>query len=108
MKIGEQQYYVRLNNAAATIEELNRIPVRADERGRIPAPDAFNEDLESRVGERGGGMWQGVALCYPVDPFSCPPHSGMALDRAFDQRLAGLINSGARGVLQGGLKGVER
>jgi len=32
----------------------------------------------------------------------------MPIDRAFDQRLAGLINSGARGVLQGGLKGVER
>jgi glutamate--cysteine ligase len=32
----------------------------------------------------------------------------MALDRAFEKRLAGVINSRARGALQGGLKGVER
>jgi glutamate--cysteine ligase len=32
----------------------------------------------------------------------------MALDRAFDKRLAGIINSRAQGALQGGLKGVER
>ncbi len=32
----------------------------------------------------------------------------MSLDRAFEKRLAGVINSRARGVLQGGLKGVER
>src|SRR5580765_897065 len=32
----------------------------------------------------------------------------MALDRAFDKRLAGLVNSRVPGVLQGGLKGVER
>jgi len=32
----------------------------------------------------------------------------MPLDRAFEKRLAGVINSRARGVLQGGLKGVER
>ena len=32
----------------------------------------------------------------------------MALDRDFDKRLAGLVNSRVRGVLQGGLKGVER
>jgi glutamate--cysteine ligase len=32
----------------------------------------------------------------------------MPLDRAFERRLAGLINARAPGVLQGGLKGVER
>jgi gamma-glutamylcysteine synthetase len=32
----------------------------------------------------------------------------MSLDRAFEKRLAGVINARARGVLQGGLKGVER
>jgi glutamate--cysteine ligase len=32
----------------------------------------------------------------------------MRLDRAFERRLAGLVNSGARGALQGGLKGIER
>jgi glutamate--cysteine ligase len=32
----------------------------------------------------------------------------MISDRAFDKRLAGVINSRARGALQGGLKGVER
>jgi glutamate--cysteine ligase len=32
----------------------------------------------------------------------------MPLDRVFDKRLAGLVNSRAPGVLQGGLKGVER
>jgi glutamate--cysteine ligase len=32
----------------------------------------------------------------------------MPLDRLFDRRLAGLINARAPGVLQGGLKGVER
>jgi glutamate--cysteine ligase len=32
----------------------------------------------------------------------------MPLDRTFDRRLAGLINARAAGVLQGGLKGVER
>lgn len=32
----------------------------------------------------------------------------MPLDRTFDRRLAGLINSRADGVLQGGLKGVEK
>ena len=32
----------------------------------------------------------------------------MPLDRAFEKRLAGVINARARGVLQGGLKGVER
>ena len=32
----------------------------------------------------------------------------MTFDRAFDKRLAGVINARARGVLQGGLKGVER
>jgi glutamate--cysteine ligase len=32
----------------------------------------------------------------------------MPVDRAFEKRLAGIINSRARGVLQGGLKGVER
>ncbi len=32
----------------------------------------------------------------------------MPLDRAFDKRIAGIINSGAKGALQGGLKGVER
>ncbi len=30
------------------------------------------------------------------------------LDRDFERRLAGLVNAGERGVLQGGLKGVER
>jgi glutamate--cysteine ligase len=30
------------------------------------------------------------------------------IDRHFERRLAGLINSGQRGVLRGGLKGVER
>jgi glutamate--cysteine ligase len=30
------------------------------------------------------------------------------LDRAFERRLSGLVNSRERGVLQGGLKGVER
>jgi glutamate--cysteine ligase len=30
------------------------------------------------------------------------------VDRSFERRLAGLINSGERGVLRGGLKGVER
>jgi len=32
----------------------------------------------------------------------------MPLDRVFDKRLAGLVNSRVPGVLQGGLKGVER
>jgi len=32
----------------------------------------------------------------------------MLSDRAFEKRLAGVINSRARGALQGGLKGVER
>ncbi len=32
----------------------------------------------------------------------------MPVDRAFDKRLAALVNSRVRGVLQGGLKGVER
>jgi glutamate--cysteine ligase len=32
----------------------------------------------------------------------------MPIDRAFEKRLAGLVNSRARGALQGGLKGVER
>ena len=32
----------------------------------------------------------------------------MSLDRAFEKRLAGVINARAKGVLQGGLKGVER
>src|SRR3954453_2450749 len=32
----------------------------------------------------------------------------MPLDRAFEKRLAGLVNSRAKGVLQGGLKGIER
>jgi glutamate--cysteine ligase len=32
----------------------------------------------------------------------------MALDRAFEKRLAGVINARAKGALQGGLKGVER
>jgi glutamate--cysteine ligase len=32
----------------------------------------------------------------------------MPLDRAFEKRLAGVINARAPGVLQGGLKGVER
>ncbi len=32
----------------------------------------------------------------------------MPLDRAFERRLAGLINARAPGLLQGGLKGVER
>jgi glutamate--cysteine ligase len=32
----------------------------------------------------------------------------MISDRAFEKRLAGVINSRARGALQGGLKGVER
>src|SRR5215213_8358127 len=32
----------------------------------------------------------------------------MTLDRAFEKRLAGLVNSRAQGVLQGGLKGIER
>ena len=32
----------------------------------------------------------------------------MPLDRSFERRLAGVINSRARGALQGGLKGVER
>ncbi len=32
----------------------------------------------------------------------------MSLDRAFEKRLAGIINARARGALQGGLKGVER
>jgi glutamate--cysteine ligase len=31
-----------------------------------------------------------------------------AIDRQFERRLAGLINSGQRGVLRGGRKGVER
>ena len=30
------------------------------------------------------------------------------VDRVFEQRLAGLINSGQKGVLQGGRKGVEK
>ena len=30
------------------------------------------------------------------------------IDRRFERRLAGLVNSGERGVLQGGLKGVEK
>ena len=32
----------------------------------------------------------------------------MSLDRAFEKRLAGIVNARARGALQGGLKGVER
>ncbi len=32
----------------------------------------------------------------------------MPMDRAFEKRLAALVNSRVRGVLQGGLKGVER
>jgi hypothetical protein len=32
----------------------------------------------------------------------------MPLDRAFEKRLAGLVNSRAKGFLQDGLKGVER
>ena len=32
----------------------------------------------------------------------------MPVDRPFEKRLAGLVNSRATGVLQGGLKGVER
>jgi glutamate--cysteine ligase len=32
----------------------------------------------------------------------------MPIDRSFEKRLAGLVNSRAAGVLQGGLKGVER
>ena len=32
----------------------------------------------------------------------------MPLDRIFERRLAGVINARALGVLQGGLKGVER
>ena len=32
----------------------------------------------------------------------------MPLDRTFERRLAGLINARAPGVLQDGLKGVER
>ena len=32
----------------------------------------------------------------------------MPLDRAFEKRLAGLVNSRAKGVLQDGLKGIER
>jgi glutamate--cysteine ligase len=30
------------------------------------------------------------------------------LDRAFERRLSGLVNARERGVLSGGLKGVER
>jgi glutamate--cysteine ligase len=32
----------------------------------------------------------------------------MPLDRAFEKRLAGLVNSRAKGLLHGGLKGIER
>ena len=43
------------------------------------------------------------ALCRLADPVSQP-----RIDRRFERHLAGLINSGERGVLVGGLKGVEK
>ena len=43
------------------------------------------------------------ALCRPAGPVSQP-----LIDRRFERHLAGLINSGERGVLVGGLKGVEK
>jgi glutamate--cysteine ligase len=39
-------------------------------------------------------------------PYTLPVRN--AIDRQFERRLAGLINSGERGVLRGGRKGVER
>ena len=55
------------------------------------------------------GAWPGPARrsANLTDP-EMAAEPTMPLDRAFEKRLAGVINARAGGVLQGGLKGVER